>query len=271
MQAMEPEHTNGNPPTVVSFGGGVNSVAMLLRLVDEGRPPDLVVAADTGEEWAHTYRVFDHAAAWCRDRGIPFHAVQSEHGRLVDYYHDKRIIPTMRYRHCTDRFKIQPILRHLRERVLPGHAHVVELLGIASDEAHRAKASPKNPTWLSVEFPLVRWGMDRRACIRYIKAHGADWPPVAKSGCQGCPFQGPRQFGAFYRADPENFARWRAMEENGRRFPEFTLTNTGTSRPYPLRRIQEAIDTQADLSAWVELDEVLDSRSPGCTGAACFT
>ena len=42
-------------PTLLSFGGGINSTALLLEWVEQGKPLDLVIFADTGSEMPETY------------------------------------------------------------------------------------------------------------------------------------------------------------------------------------------------------------------------
>jgi len=42
-------------PSVLCYGAGVDSTAMLLELVAVGQPPDLVLTADTGAEKPETY------------------------------------------------------------------------------------------------------------------------------------------------------------------------------------------------------------------------
>jgi hypothetical protein len=197
-------------PRVLSFGGGVNSTALLLRLVREGRAPDRVVFADTGEEHPRTYAYLGRVRAFCEERGIPFDVVRSHHGRLVDYYTAARAVPSIQRRDCTTKFKLDPIRRHLRAL---GYRRVVMLLGIAWDEAHRVSRSPR--AWIEHDYPLVEWRMDRAACEAEIAAAG--WPSPGKSGCRGCPFAGRNGLLALLREDPDDFERWRRMDETARR------------------------------------------------------
>src|SRR5204863_1408724 len=67
------------PLNVLSYGGGVNSSALFFHLLDTGRPLDLVIFADTGEEMPATYDAVQRMAAACQDRGIRFETVRSHH------------------------------------------------------------------------------------------------------------------------------------------------------------------------------------------------
>ena len=55
---------------LISYGGGVNSTAMTIMLVNDGwRGP--IVFADTGAEWPETYCYMDYfEAEWLAPRGL---------------------------------------------------------------------------------------------------------------------------------------------------------------------------------------------------------
>lgn len=203
----------------LSFGGGVNSTALLLRLLREGEPPDRVVFADTGEEEPRTIAYIEQRVRpFCAERGVPFDVVTAGKGRMVDYYAARRVVPSVMRRDCTSKFKVDPIKRHLKALRAPGE-EVVMLVGIAHDEAHRMR--PADAAWLRHDYPLVRWRMGRADCEAEIARAG--WPSPGKSGCRGCPFAGRRGLLRLLQEDPQEFARWRAMEEGGSRYPDITL------------------------------------------------
>ena len=49
---------------VVSLSGGKDSTAMLLRMIEEGRPVDLILFCDTGLEFEGMYRHIDKLEAY---------------------------------------------------------------------------------------------------------------------------------------------------------------------------------------------------------------
>lgn len=57
-------------PTILCYGAGVDSTALLLELVRQGNPPDLVLTADTGAEKPETYAYLDMMREWMSARGI---------------------------------------------------------------------------------------------------------------------------------------------------------------------------------------------------------
>ncbi len=61
-----------NPPIVLAYGIGVDSTAMLIELVAQGRKPDLVLTADTGSEKPATYAYLDVIRPWMAAHGIDF-------------------------------------------------------------------------------------------------------------------------------------------------------------------------------------------------------
>ena len=66
---------------VVSFSGGKDSTAMLLRMLDEGMPVDVILFCDTGLEFPAMY---DHVAKVERDIGREITKLKPE--RDYEYY-----------------------------------------------------------------------------------------------------------------------------------------------------------------------------------------
>ncbi len=58
-------------PVVVSYGGGVNSTAMLIGLVERKEPVDLILFANTGGETPDTYEYVDRFSRWLAARSLP--------------------------------------------------------------------------------------------------------------------------------------------------------------------------------------------------------
>lgn len=56
---------------VASFGGGVNSTAMLIGMHERGERVDLILFADTGGEKPHTYEHVLTMTDWLVKRGMP--------------------------------------------------------------------------------------------------------------------------------------------------------------------------------------------------------
>jgi len=156
----------------LSFGGGVNSVALYILLEREGVEFEAVFA-DHGADWPETYEY----VAWMNNNGYPVTVLKTHRDglSLYDYYWQHRMIPTRMMRHCTDHFKIKPLLAYYEQPY-------TEYLGFDAGEAHRAERIRRS----NVEAPLVERGIDRDGCLDIIRDAG--WPMPRKSGCYLCPF-----------------------------------------------------------------------------------
>lgn len=196
--------------TYISFGGGVQSTALLIlsALGLRGVPrADVAIFADTQAEIAETYAHIKRMTAWAAERGIEVRTVTA--GDLADDVlngkgESKSTVAIPAYtvnvegdtvnhghlmRHCTYDYKLVPIIREVR-RLLGitgkphGDARATCLLGISVDEAQRMK--PARDEWITNKFPLVDARITRDECRRIIAEHGIVQPP--RSACYFCPF-----------------------------------------------------------------------------------
>ena len=143
-------------PILLSFGGGINSTALLLEWVEQGKPLDLVIFADTGSEMPETYEFIDkYVIPFCKKHKIHFetvyytvsnkvagvkkgHWVEGERVSIYDYYEYQKAVPSMIKRSCTDKFKISPIEKYIKQKW--GDKNLpLRLIGIDAGESHRAK------------------------------------------------------------------------------------------------------------------------------------
>lgn len=203
-----------NLPVVLAFGGGVNSTA-IIGLAALGKLPvkiDVVLHATTETDDPQTYKFIEETVKpYCWMEGIKFVTVQSPLGSLLNHYMKHHIIPTRMFRHCTDNFKIKPMRKWCERQFPDGY---VLILGIDAGESQRAKT----PDY----FPLIDMGIDREGCKRIIKQAGMPIP--IKSGCICCPFTPPKDFVKMSNDDPQSFSKVVALEKNGSRYPELTIS-----------------------------------------------
>lgn len=221
----------------------MNSVALLQELNQAGRLPDHVIFADTGDEMDEAHRVVEATKALCDEWGVDFQTVRREGPGIVEWHKENRVLPLPHrgFRACTEKFKVAPIRKYLRSL---GYDNVVMLIGIAKDESHRMKDS--NVKWITHQWPLVYdYGLTRKGCEDTIERLW-NGPEVVKSGCKGCPFIGPRGFLQMAKDDPDEFHRWRDMEESARDYPENRLFVESTT----LAGIWERSQTESTLDQW---------------------
>ena len=102
--------------TYLSFGGGVNSVAMMLLLLDEGIEEFEAVFVDHGTDWPETYKYFDMFQGWLTRKGYKPITVLKPNvegfTNLYDFYWHKKWVPSHMRRICTDKFKIRPLFKY---------------------------------------------------------------------------------------------------------------------------------------------------------------
>ncbi len=207
--------------SVLSFGGGVNSTAMLIELVARQYPPSLVLFSDTGGEKPTTYAHVAEMDAWCAERGIPFvrvsNAGRGQGDSLEENCLQRRELPSLAYgfKGCSVKWKRQPMDRYLRDwepaKLAWGEGvKVVRLIGIDASEAHRAALTEDKLYRYS--YPLVQWNMGREECIESIRMAGLKVPE--KSSCFFCPAMRRHEIFDLAHRYPDLAKRAVAIEEN---------------------------------------------------------
>lgn len=203
---------------ILSFGGGVNTVALMIIMRRSGEPLDEVVFADTGGEVPETYAYLEIAKDYFADQGVPFRTVSNVNGHdLYGTCQRRRVIPSAVWRWSTRDFKVRPIHRYYRSI----EAHINQYVGIAYDEIDRMKDS-QVPHVTNI-YPLVDRRMTRANCIKVIQEAGL--PVPVKSGCFFCPFNSAGRWRWLYATHPDLYGRAEALEENSKHFPSQRLTD----------------------------------------------
>lgn len=181
------------PPTMVSYGAGTNSTAMLVEMVRRGEHVDLVTFADTGGERPETYAYVEMFSAWLVERGMPHIFTVKKGGReetLEENCLRMNMLPSVAYgfKSCSKKFKIEPQEKFANNHSLTLAAwaeglKVVKCIGYDAGEPHRAKFfEDKKYQW---RYPLLEWDMGREECIDSIRSAGLPLP--GKSSCFFCP------------------------------------------------------------------------------------
>lgn len=230
--------------TYVSFGGGVNSVAMCLGLVDMGFSPDAIIFSDTGGEKPETYEYLKMFSDFLTSKGFPaITVVREERFTLEQECLDGKRLPSLAYgfRSCSDKFKKRPIRRYLKTlpQVLAtweADEPVMQLIGFSFDEMFRvSRASNDEDKRFFNRFPLVEWAMDRQGCIDIIAKHGLAIPP--KSSCFFCPAMKKPEILELREKHPALYARAIAMEQNAH---ETFTSIKGLGRSYSWADVEQA-------------------------------
>ncbi len=212
----------------LSFGAGVNSVALYILLRERGVDFEAVYA-DHGADWPETRQY----VRWMIENGHPVTVLQTrrEGLTLYDYYWKHKCIPLRVLRHCTEHFKVRPLRAYFLENS-PDDGCVV-YLAIDAGEVHRARHVQVGK--MRYEYPLVEWGIDREGCLEIIRR--ARWPLPRKSGCFICPFQSMEQWEELARLHPDLLEKAAALEERANQALAERGHPTGMylGDPYPVK------------------------------------
>lgn len=205
-----------NTKYVVSYGGGVNSTAMVIFLVKNKFPLDYVVFSDTGDEMPETYEYLKHMEKYLSKNKIPFKTVKVRNGEsLSDRCLRRRVIPSQMWRWCTRDMKVTPIHAFYRSLKSP----IYQYMGIDYDEVHRMK--PAKVDYVTNLYPLIDYKIRREDCINLIRK--ARLPMPVKSGCFFCPFNNSKRWAEIYQTHPDLYKKAVRIEENGKHMPDQKL------------------------------------------------
>jgi 3'-phosphoadenosine 5'-phosphosulfate sulfotransferase (PAPS reductase)/FAD synthetase len=194
-----------NKKYIVSFSGGKDSTAMLLRLLEEDYLVDDIVMFDTGWEFPemhiHALKVQDYIKReitilkpeksflyWMIERKIVARKA-IEKGSRIGYGW-----PSPMRRWCT-RQKIDGIERYIKNK----HGkNTASYIGFAADEVKRTgcgnacAGETRNGT--ERLYPLIfDWDMDEKACLKYCYDRGFNWGGLyehfRRVSCFCCPLK----------------------------------------------------------------------------------
>lgn len=220
---------------VLSLGAGVQSTTLALMAAagDLGDMPDCAIFSDTGAEPLPVYRHLD----WIESQvPFPIHRVRKSERTLRDeilaasrdedgaFFRIPAFVmgedgrPAPMSRSCTRDYKIDPIMRKVRELVglkprqsmrsflgikrgLPVPPVVEQWIGISTDEIVRLKRA-RDP-WVHSRHPLIEARMSRRHCLEWLAARGFSAP---KSACTFCPWHDNAMWRDLRDNDPASFA-----------------------------------------------------------------
>ena len=231
-------------PLLISYGGGTNSVAMLVGLADLGERPDAIVFSDTGGEKPETYAHIETMDAWCRGRGWPgitvvrYAYASGEVETLEANCLKNRRMPSIAYgfKTCSERWKRRPQERwaatwDVAAAAWAGGSQVVKCIGYDADEPERkaradaVRRGPQDLRRYALRYPLVEWGWGRPECLEAIDRAGL--PRPGKSACFFCPSSKPAEIIELADRHPDLLARALVMEDGAERSDGSSIVGLG--------------------------------------------
>lgn len=213
---------------VISYGGGVQSTALLVLAAQREIDYPTFLFANVGDDSEHPATL-----AYLREVAVPY-AIRAG----IDLQQLKRVrrdgapetlmqrlnrpgtrsipIPVRMAngapgrRSCTADFKIKVVGRWLREHGATAIEPATVGIGISVDEIQRANRRRCEPHE-RIEYPLLDLRMRRIDCERIIAQAGLPVPP--KSSCFFCPFRTVRAWQQQRRDEPELFIKSVQLEK----------------------------------------------------------
>lgn len=217
-------------PVVASFGGGLNSTAMLAKwAVDGNYPVDLILFADTGAELPRTYDHVARFSEWLVSVGMPAVTVTKKGGRpetIIDTCLRLGVLPSIAYgkKSCSSKFKIEPQDRDVN-RWAPARQEwsrggkVIKLIGYGFEEQTRISKAMIEDEKYRYRFPLDEWQVDRQGCVDILAHIGL--PVPGKSSCFICPSMTKPEITELRKEHPIQFARALDVERNAKAAGKF--------------------------------------------------
>lgn len=158
---------------IASISFGKDSLAMLLRLLEENKPLDEVVFYDTGMEFEAIYNIRDKIIEILKQRNIKFTELKPKCKFCYKMF-DKPVkakngTTHYGYSWCGGRCRWGTTEKlSALEKYCKG---AVEYVGIAVDEPKRLEKERKG----NKQFPLAEWNMTEKDCLQYCYDKGYNW------------------------------------------------------------------------------------------------
>lgn len=190
---------------IVSFSGGKDSTAMLLRMIELNMPIDKILYFDCGSwEFSQMAKHIDKVEAYI-EREITRIQPKVSFDELFLKYN----FPQYRGRWCTS-VKVNSLLK--------GNRQAICYMGYSCNEGERAERLLKvRDSYKALEFPLIKWGWSELDCLRYCYQKGFTWDGLYqyfnRVSCWCCPFQGLSALRNLRKHFPDLWKRLLEMEK----------------------------------------------------------
>ena len=160
---------------IASCSFGKDSLAMILRLIEEDKPLDEVVFYDTGMEFQAIYKVRDRILPLLAKKGIKYTELKPDRPFMYDML-EKPIESKQKGKHngygwCGGVCRWGTMFKQKALDEYAEKKNAIVYIGIAYDEPNRlAKEIKPYKT-----HPLVDWRMIEGDCLTYCYSKGFDW------------------------------------------------------------------------------------------------
>jgi len=211
---------------ILSFGGGLQTTALIVLYKLGKLEIDRAIFADTGAEKPETYWYIDNYIKNVIDLEI----LPPRDNGLKAYCEKYRIIPSVVDKWCTRVFKGEHIDRYTNG--------ADTMIGFSVDEIRRSQ----NPRLAGDTFPLIEMGLSNKDCVKIIQGYG--WPTPLKSSCYFCCNQRGSEWNWLKKNHPDLFEGALRLENLlYERKPEYR-ERTGLLQGQPLWKHAEGIQSE---------------------------
>jgi len=208
---------------IASVSFGKDSLAMLLKLIEEKYPLDYVVFYDTGMEFNSIYNIRDIVKRKLEELNIEFVELKPK-----EPFWMQMLIREIKYRkkegyhygfswcggNC--RWGTSEKLQAIRKFKKSLNDEVIDYVGIAADETARFEKAKSEGKVL----PLVEWGMTEKDCLKYCRDNGYSWNEdgidlydvLDRVSCWCCRNKNLKELKAIYEYLPKYWKRLKGLE-----------------------------------------------------------
>lgn len=216
----------------IAYGGGLGSSTLILQHLKTIRAGDLeVVYVNHEADLPETHQ-------YVRDikEVLDINITQLKPGSLYDYCYEHRLIPSIHWRWCTDKFKIRPMKKYAGEDR--------PMIGLSYDERWRAHDFEFNG---KASFPLIQNETTRYKAVKEFEDE--DVPVPCKSGCFFCPFQSRLQWRNLWKNHPDLYLKAIQLEERARERNNKIWLFHGDPFKRTLRQLMKSFTEQTVLTS----------------------
>lgn len=222
---------------IVCFSGGKDSTALVLW-AKENLPEFTTVFCDTGWEHPITYAYVEEIDRTVLDGKLVRIKSDKYPGGFVQLVIDRKMIPGVHSRFCTQELKVFPLQRYFESL----NDEVTSYQGIRADESH-SRSKMCETEWLDdaggywIKRPLLLWTAEQ--CFAMMANHGVKPNPLylmgsTRVGCWPCIMTGIAELKRAIQFFPELKARLIEMK----------------------RKANEAADDPEQYRSWFRADKI---------------
>lgn len=189
---------------IVSFSGGKDSTAMLLKMIELNCQIDEIIFCDTGIEFPEMYEHIKQVENYTNRKVTIIKSNKSFEYYMFNHVKSKGKNkgehglgwPNFRNRWCTGNLKTNIFNKYIKDKYK--NYNIKRYIGIAYDEQKRIG---------KYKYPLVEWRMTEQDCLDYCYERGFDWGGLynkfSRVSCYLCPLSRLEELEVVYKEYPE--------------------------------------------------------------------